>query len=243
MRILRPVAETRWLLAYAVAFVAWSAATGWLIRHHPMPMLGAAYFTQDWQYMFLFKVPGLLLIPAAWFYRQGYRARDLMPEWRWDRHAIVLTSFAFLAGVYMNAGSYLPQIRAVLDSGTTLAGVRIAMGAAIPLIGAGIPEEFVFRGLLQTRMEAVWGRMAAILGTGIVFAAWHLPTRLMLASGAEGQAGNVGSVLLHTGLPVFVVGLIFGVMWDRYRRIIPLIALHWGIDLLPATAGMLGIVR
>ena len=44
-------------------------------------------------------------------------------------------------------------------------------------------------------------------------------------------------------LPVLIVALILGLLWDRYRRIIPLIALHWGIDLLPAVAGMLGISR
>jgi len=242
MRISRPKAELRWLLAYAIAFVGWSAATAWLIRRHPMPIMGAAYFTQDFQYVFLFKIPGLLVLPAAWFYRQGYRARDLLPRCQWEIHAVLLTLFAFLAGVYVNSG-YMGQIRAVLDGGIPQADLKIALGVLLPFASAGLPEEFVFRGLLQTRIEVLHGRAAAIVGTAVLFTAWHLPTRLMLASGGEGRAGDVGSVLLHTGLPVFIVALILGLLWDRYRRLIPLIALHWGVDLLPAVAGMFGIAR
>lgn len=242
MRILQPATELRWLIGYAIAFVGWSAATAWVIRHHPMPMLGAAYFTQDWQYVFLFKIPGLLLIPAVWFFRAGYFVRDVLPNWRWQRRTLLITLLAFLAGVSIN-GSYAPLIRAVIDSGTSHLGVRFVLGLVIPLITAGLPEEFVYRGLLQTRMEALWGRASAIVGAAVLFTAWHLPTRLMLASGGEGRAGDVGSVLLHTGLPVFIVGLILAFLWDRYRQLIPLIALHWGIDLLPAVAGMLGISR
>ncbi len=77
----------------------------------------------------------------------------------------------------------------------------------------------------------------------ILFTAWHLPTRFLLANGAEGRAGDIGSILLQTALPVFLVGLIFNLLWDRHRRLIPLIALHWGIDLLPATASFFGIFK
>jgi membrane protease YdiL (CAAX protease family) len=57
----------------------------------------------------------------------------------------------------------------------------------------------------------------------------------------EGQAGNAASVMVHTVLPVFVVGLIFSILWDRYRRLVPLIALHWGVDVLPMMSTMFNI--
>jgi len=44
-------------------------------------------------------------------------------------------------------------------------------------------------------------------------------------------------------VPVLIVGLIVGVLWDRYRRLLPLIALHWGIDTLPLISSILGIER
>ena len=42
-------------------------------------------------------------------------------------------------------------------------------------------------------------------------------------------------------VPVFIVGLIFALLWDRYRSLPPLIAAHWGVDVLPAIISFLGI--
>lgn len=104
---------------------------------------------------------------------------------------------------------------------------------------AALPEELVYRWALQTRIERIWGRLAAILLAAVLFTAWHLPTRYLLASGAEGRAGDLASVLRGTGLPVLVVGLSFGWAWDRWRNLPALVALHWGIDTLPSVASIL----
>lgn len=74
-----------------------------------------------------------------------------------------------------------------------------------------------------------------------LFTAWHLPTRYLLATGVEGTAGDLPSVLLGTGLPVFIVGLILTLLWDRHRKLVPLIAVHWGIDTLPAVSALLHV--
>ena len=80
-------------------------------------------------------------------------------------------------------------------------------------------------------------------GSALLFAAWHIPSRYLLANGSEGHAGNLGSVLWNTGAPVFLVGVVLGLLWDRHRRLLPLIALHWGIDTLPLAGGMIGILH
>jgi len=77
--------------------------------------------------------------------------------------------------------------------------------------------------------------------TVVLFTAWHVPSRYVLAHGVEGEAGNLRSVLLGTGAPVAVVALVLGVGWDRYRNLPVLIGLHWGIDLLPVVGSMLRI--
>ena len=112
---------------------------------------------------------------------------------------------------------------------------------ALPHFMAGIPEEVIYRALLQTRLEKLLGRVSAIGITALMFAAWHLPSRYLLSKGVEGSAGDLGLVLMGTGIPVFVVGLIFGLLWDRYRSLLPLIAAHWGIDTLPTVFSLLGI--
>lgn len=243
LKIMRPQQEAVGLLSYSAFLIALSAITGLLIRTHPLPLYSGTYFTHDLWYLLMFKLVGMLSVPMAWFYLSGYRFSDLQPRWRITAKSIAWIVAAYLIGASINA-SYIQSIKNAYQSGIFPdAGVRIAVGLAAPLLTAGLPEEFFFRGLLQTRLEVLWGRVAAIVVAVTLFTAWHLPTRFLLSNGVEGRAGDFGSVLLHTGAPVFVVGLILAVLYDRYRSLVPLIALHWGIDTLPAVASFLGIHR
>jgi len=145
----------------------------------------------------------------------------------------------FFAGLLLNASKIAP-IRAAADSLPPVeAALRVGFGCIVVLFSAGIPEELVYRWGLQTRLERSWGRMAAIVVTAILFTAWHLPTRYFLAEGAEGTAGDLGSVLIGTGLPVLLVALVLGWAWDRWRNLPALVLLHWGVDTLPSVASLL----
>jgi uncharacterized protein len=144
--------------------------------------------------------------------------------------------------MFLNAAKFPPIGEAIRALPPVEAVLRVAVGWVLPLFCAGLPEEIVYRWGLQTRLERAWGRPLAIAITAVLFTAWHLPTRYLLASGAEGTAGDLGSVLLGTGLPVLLVGLIFGWAWDRWRNLPALVFLHWGIDTLPSVASFLHIV-
>jgi membrane protease YdiL (CAAX protease family) len=104
----------------------------------------------------------------------------------------------------------------------------------MPLFTAALPEELFFRGYLQTRLEKKWNRISAALVATLLFTAWHLPSRYLLSTGVEGQAGDWVNVILNTGAPVFIIGFIFALHWSRYRNIILLILTHWAVDVLPA---------
>jgi membrane protease YdiL (CAAX protease family) len=146
----------------------------------------------------------------------------------------------YAAGLSLNRGQ-LPAIFAAATAlPTTESLARVGLGALLPLFTAALPEEIFFRGILQTRLEATVGRAAAIVLTPVLFTAWHLPPRYLLAHGVEGRAGDLGSVLLGTGVPVLIIGMLFGLAWDRYRNLPTLIAAHWGIDTLPAVRSLLG---
>ncbi len=239
--IRRPGPETAWFLAYALLFVGLSWITGQVIKHHPRPILGASYFTSDVFYIVFLKLLGLLAVPLALAAGLGYRLRDIFAGDRLDRRGTLGMAAALLVGASLNQGD-LHLIAAAAPAFATPALVgRVALGIALPLVSAAIPEEIFFRGLLQSRLERVAGRLVGVLGTALLFAAWHLPSRYLLASGLEGQAGDFTSILLGTGLPVFVVGLIFGRLYDRYRRLLPLIAAHGGIDAVSSVAAMLRV--
>ena len=87
IRIDRPRAELAFLLAFAVLYVGLSGLTGLLVRSWPIPVAGAASFTNDLWYTAVFKLLGLLVLPCAVFFSWGYRPRDLLLGWRPTRTA------------------------------------------------------------------------------------------------------------------------------------------------------------
>ncbi len=240
MRIDNPRREAAGWLAFALAYVGASLLTGLVIRAWPNPLFGAVGLTQDATYLLGFKFGLLLLLPSIVLAWQGYRPRDFLPEQRLGWRLGLVCFLAFAAGFSLNLGHVGPIVEAVTAQGTNAIPL---LGAAvlIPLLTAGLAEELVFRGVLHTRLERTWGRTVAWLLTAVLFTAWHLPTRYLLASGVEGSAGDLASVLVGTGLPVLVVGLVFGAAWDRWRNLPALIAAHWAIDILPSASSMLGI--
>lgn len=233
----------RIFLGYAFFFIFVSFCTGLLIRAYPLPILGADSFTNDFWYAALFKITFLLTLPYAIYRKLGYRLRDLPASFDWSFRTVCVLILSFLAGNILNLG-HLDWIGEVLPQHESQdVALRIGFATVLPFLTAGFPEELVYRGILQTRIEAVWGRIPAILTANTLFTAWHIPTRYLLAQGIEGQAGNLTSVLMGTGIPVFIVGLIFCLVWDRYRRFWPLVAAHWGVDFLPAVSSLFGIPR
>jgi membrane protease YdiL (CAAX protease family) len=242
LRVLHPRQEVPALLGYALVYVGLSACTAQLILQWPKPLFGSPDFLLDYWYFLFFKIGCLLVLPAIAFFQAGYRWWDLAPKGLSTRD-YVWSVVAFAIGLGINSGQ-LHGIQQKIGSGAVdQVPLRILVVVLLALFNAGIPEEFFFRGWLQTRMEQRFGRLVAIVGTAVLFTAWHIPSRYFLAFGGEGRAGNLGSVVLNTGVPVLIVGLIVGVLWDRYRRLLPLIALHWGIDTLPLVASILGIER
>ena len=229
------------VLAYAAAFIAFAAVIPWLIETYPMRLWGASDYLQDFWYAVVFKIVFLLVVPLAFFARRGYGPRDALLGWRPAPAALLAVIVVFVAGALLNADR-AESIGRALDAMPAAEGLgRAAVGALLALLMAALPEELFYRCILQTRLEKTAGRAVAIALTALLFTAWHIPPRLALANGVEGQAGNLASVLIGTGAPVLLVALVFGLAWDRWRNLPALVAAHWGIDLLPIVSSLLQI--
>jgi len=231
--------ELAWGIGYALFYIVAVVGIALVIRSHPAPIWGAARFNQDYWYTFVLKIGLLLVVPVVALRRAGYRVEDFLVGWGADRRRVLRLPLAYALAVLVNLG-HLPAIRDALESGSVPhPAARIGLGILLPLFTAGLPEEIFFRGFLQTRLEAAAGRVTAITTTALLFAAWHLPSRYLLSHGIEGEAGSPISILLGTGLPVFVAGLAIGLAFDRWRNLPTLVAIHWGVDTLPAVASFL----
>jgi membrane protease YdiL (CAAX protease family) len=227
--------EIRFLIGYAIFYIISGYLLGLVILHFPIPLLGATQFVQDFWYSIVFKIFLLLVVPSIiYFVAWNYKVRDLLLGIRLSAGNVLAAILMTTIGFFLNA-SHLKLIQARINNFTD-APLRLAMGGVMPLFIAALPEELYFRGYLQTRLEKKFGRIAAILASCILFAAWHLPSRYLLSTGVEGQAGNWGQIILHTGLPVFIVSIILALHWSRYRNIVLLIITHWAIDILPSVS-------
>ena len=241
-RIKQPKKEAALVLLYTIFYIFAAGVFGYLIKHKPLPIWGAADFTTDVWYALVFKIGFLLVVPGIWFFLRGYHIRDLLPGWKLQFKSVFPIIIAYALGVIINLPeghfNFISEAAGHFSTGELTA--RVGLGFLLPLFMAAIPEEFFYRGILQTRIELLLGRIAAISITVLLFTAWHLPTRFLLSQGIEGSAGDLGSVLLGTGVPVLIFGLIFGVLWDRCRSLLTLIAFHWGVDTLPILISLVG---
>lgn len=225
--------ETTFLLGYAIFYIAIAYVIGLIIYYYPSPILGAAQFNQDAWYSLVFKIFLLMIVPSyVFFIHWKYSMHDLLLGFRPSiRNSIALIAMATI-GFFLNA-SHLNGLSNTIEQ-TDDASYRLGLGIMMPLLTAAIPEEFFFRGYLQTRLEKKWNRLAAMIVATLLFTAWHLPSRYLLSKGVEGQAGDLGQVMIHTGIPVFIIGFIFALHWSRYRNIVLLVITHWAVDILPA---------
>lgn len=100
---------------------------------------------------------------------------------------------------------------------------------------AGVTEEFLFRGVLQTRLtawfESAW---AGVIVTSILFGLAHAPGLFMRGGpGVDGWSTDPLQVIAHTIAVLSPVGLTFGLIYARTKSLLLVILLHGLVDWLP----------
>ena len=66
----------------------------------------------------------------------------------------------------------------------------------------------------------------------LLFTSWHSQGWIFYAELIKRQARIFISIIIGSGIPVFVPGFIFDLFWDRYFNFLILIAAHWTIERL-----------
>jgi membrane protease YdiL (CAAX protease family) len=128
---------------------------------------------------------------------------------------------------------------------TGLSQVQIAAWIAVVWlwmsVEAGLCEEFLFRGLLQSRLTAWFGSAAwSIVTMAVVFALVHVPG-FYLRGGEEvaRQAQTLPQIIALTIGAIGPIALMFGILWQRTRSFLLVVLVHGAIDAMPAVERMI----
>lgn len=103
----------------------------------------------------------------------------------------------------------------MLEDGSTQFYVGLAV---LSILVIGPVEEVLFRGLIQNYLRPAYGAIGAVLVTSILFAAVHLFAYSV-------QAPPLETVLVSLA-SVFVLSLVLGGIYERYRNIVVVSAIH-----------------
>ena len=90
-------------------------------------------------------------------------------------------------------------------------------------VTASVLEEIFYRVILQTRLEALWGRWPAITASTLLFAVMHVHRY------GDGRFFDITLLILvsNGGL-----GLFAGYLWSRYRNVWAILLVHGAINAL-----------
>ncbi len=100
---------------------------------------------------------------------------------------------------------------------------------------AGVTEEFLFRGVVQTRLTAFFNSAwAGVLLTSILFGLAHAPGLFLRGGpGVDGWSTDPFQVIAFTIAVLSPMGLLFGLIYARTKSLLLVILLHGLVDVLP----------
>jgi membrane protease YdiL (CAAX protease family) len=184
-----------------------------------------------------------VLLPALLLTALGARLSPLLAA-RADRPGFwppLLVLGAILIGLLCVVSPSLKQIAATHASVATLAWAAPLSFAWVAL-EAGLCEEFLFRGVLQTRLAAVLRSEAGAIVIGaVIFALAHTPGLFLRGhAGVDGWSSDPLQVAAYTIATLSPLALLFGTLWARTRSLLLVVLLHAAVDVLPNLPEFLG---
>lgn len=187
----------------------------------------------------LFAVPLGALVVAAVAYAAGLRAPDLGLA-RAELRAGIPYALGAAVAVFaiVSIAVAVPATRQFFlsDRFNSATEALLAAFVLIPLQTV-LPEELIFRGVLQGTAQRVFGVRVTLAVCAGLFGLWHIASstgltagnaglREVIGSGAVATAVGIGGAVLATSAAGFVLS------WLRYRTtsLLAPIALHWALN-------------
>ncbi|MGV9711992.1 CPBP family intramembrane glutamic endopeptidase [Gordonia sp. NPDC003424] len=200
-----------------------------------------AHFTGHWAEMLAVPVAAVLIVGGA--RAAGMKWREIGVS-RDELRAGVLYAVGAVVVVFavISIAVAIPATRQFFlnDRYNSASDALLAALVFIPLQTV-LPEEFLFRGVLQGSLYRLFSRRATLGIGALCFGLWHISSSLGLTSGNAGFSGFLGSGLLAqiagilgAVIATSVAGLVFGWLRDRTTSLLAPIALHWALNAVGA---------
>jgi len=212
----RPINHLEFRRTRLELFVAIILAVVWIIYRigeywhwYVIPTLGLGHSCGPISETPLPKMIEMFFLPFIFLLILGYSLGQM---------GFALDKFSWLAA--------LPAILALVGLGLVYRRPQaFAVSSACYFLGAGLPEEFLFRAFLQSRLEAIVHRpLWAIWLASLIFGLAHIPIDL------AGNLNNWQNAVFTAFTYQLTIGFAFGYAYRHTRNILPLTIIHTLID-------------
>lgn len=237
--VARPRAESLIVLVYVVvyALVLFGPVSG-LVKNSVAPGPAQELVVLAYKLIVHVAVPALL-IRAVRGHLQGIFDAGLR------RRGTVITLAVFSVLMIVVVALLNSLFDQFAEKGLSIAATAgwIVAAWAWMALEVGVTEEFLFRGLLQSRLTAWIGSgPMAIVATAVIFALVHVPS-LYLRGGAAvaQQAANLPQIIALAVAALGPIAILLGTLWYRTRSFVLVILVHGAIDAMPHVGEMMRI--
>ena len=237
--VARPRVETLTILAYLLVytFVLFWPVSGMVKRAFaPGPL--QEFVVLAYKMIVHLAIPALLIRAVC-----GHLKGIFDPGLRRRGVLLTLSVFSGLMIVLVALlNSLFDQLRAKGLSTSATVGWILAAWIWMAL-EVGVTEEFLFRGLLQTRLKA-WLNSApmAIVLTAILFALVHVPSFYLRGGAAVAkQAATLPQIIALSIGALGPIAILLGTLWERTRSFLLIVLVHGAMDAMPYVQEMIGI--
>ena len=174
---------------------------------------------------------GFVLVAYGYARYADLRVRVVVPDRRDVAYVLGGTLVAFVLAIVLSAIlALLGLLPGSVIAEAGMADPTLFIGLAVLSVVLIAPaEEFLFRGVIQTRFRRTFGPAGAIAGASLLFGSLHL-------------ANYTGSAvpIVAGALLIAVVGAVFGVLYERTSNLVVPILAHGAYNVVLFVLAFLG---
>ncbi len=221
-RIKYPEKEFKLMIGFFIAYFLLQWPITLFLKTNSFPLInGYNDFIFD-GYATIIKAIITLIIPTIWIWKNNYLSEVGFTRKSLQKSLIAIIPTSIIFFLLLNPVLLRYSIKWNF----------LVIAIVFSFFRAGLPEELIFRPLLQERIERVLDKWSAIFISSFIFAFLHLPGLYLLSGSQGGMNAGILRIISRLGLFHFTVGILFAYLWTETKNLTGNIVLHTWIDIL-----------